>query len=253
MNELLEIKQAETSTFSIGQEYYVDGAASLQNLAYEPMQYNIFMKNETTKFLPLEDRANDTRKLFVMKMCHGENCSSIMFDKRGLNEMSLFSPVTRSGTRIDFQPPTAGLAPTWIDNFNEAWTANSIEIGLRAITDKIKKFALLKPGWDSYGAKPVQWNTILQAIIFFSKVLASLNRKGIKSMPLPFIAPLINGGIQFEWRTCYKELIIALPPDKNSKIEFLKVKQTIDEEKEENGETASVNDVIEIVTEWLFN
>ena len=127
---------------------------------------------------------------------------------------------------------------------------NKIQLGSSAITNKLTKFSSLKRGWDSYNAVPMKWPTIIKAMDFFSNILFVAEKENKKNVLAPFIAPLADGGIQFEWRTCYKELTIIIP-EEGMEIEYLKIEKTEDGEKEESNSTFIINDIIEMVTDWL--
>ncbi len=106
-------------------------------------------------------------------------------------------------------------------------------------------------GWDSYDAKPIRWSTITRATEFFSKVLYVVSNENKDIVP-PFIAPLSDGGIQFEWNTCYKELTHSIPEKEGEPLEYLKVDKISGEEKEKEGVVSSIDDMVDILIEWLL-
>ena len=138
---------------------------------------------------------------------------------------------------------------TWINNSAETIIAFRIQRGSRFITDRLKKFANLKTGWDSYDAKSIQWKTIIRAIQFFSKVLYEIENKNI---PVPFVAPLSDGGIQFEWKTCYKELILLIPEKEEEPFEYLKVDKLLWKEQEEEDRVFNIDEMVNIAKNWLL-
>jgi len=110
-----------------------------------------------------------------------------------------------------------------------------LESGFKKSINRIASFSDFKENWDSYGAKPIQSLTIARAINLFSVIVDEIGRLG-KAVPLPFIAPCSDGGIQFEWEMCNKELTIVIPPNISQSLEYLWVYSlATDEEHEKEG------------------
>lgn len=138
-----------------------------------------------------------------------------------------------------------------IRNVPEFKEVQTILIGSSSTVKKLKQFALLKKGWDSYDADEIEWSTISVAVNFYSGVLLRAEGKNKKALPIPFVSPISDGGIQFEWMTHYKELIIEIGKDKTQEFEYLKVEKTLDGEKEEEDKVLTINDAIQMVIDWL--
>lgn len=71
---------------------------------------------------------------------------------------------------------------------------------------KVASFLLLKPGWDSYGAAPVSFSTVYEAL----QLIVRFQAFGV---PAPEIVPTSRGGVQFEWEVGGTELEIEVRPD----------------------------------------
>mgnify|MGYP003136760796 CR=1 FL=1 len=166
------------------------------------------------------------------------------------NSIDFFSPVPYKP--IKFQTAPVAENSTWVDSFVETQIADKVKLGFNLITERLRKIRKLKHDWDSYGADPIEWSTIARAIDFFSRLIIQLDREKRNNSPVPFIAPLSDGGVQFEWRTLYKELTLIIPKGRESAITYLKVEKSISGETEEEGEVV-VNEAIEFVTTWLLS
>ena len=186
--------------------------------------------------------------------------SSIRYGKNyylaNFKEGNIFQSIFEEGTSpITSQPYTELIFKTIenkISNFFFGSKISNIQVGSSGIIERLKQFAMLEKGWDSYDANPIQWSTIFKAIDFYFRVRLDLEIKNEKAPPIPFVAPLSDGDIQFEWRTCYKELLIEIPEDKNNEIEYLKIEKTLEGETETEGKFIKTSDAVKLVTDWLL-
>lgn len=140
---------------------------------------------------------------------------------------------------------------TWTESYYEDKVFEKIRIGIRNILSRLKSFSSLEEGWDGYKGKPVKIQTITKALIFFSFLLYLLYKKKVLDFPLPFITPVADGGIQFEWETCYKELIIYIPEEDEDSFQYLKICKNLWREDEEEGEVSSIIELAFLAVEWL--
>lgn len=77
------------------------------------------------------------------------------------------------------------------------------------LSDRLNRLATLPQNWDSYGAAPISPEAIQTA----RGILRSVFALGGTSIPLPFVAPSPDGGIELEWKTTSnKELMLEIPP-----------------------------------------
>lgn len=120
----------------------------------------------------------------------------------------------------------------WIPGPSRYAERYAMKSGLRKSLNRIVSFSSFEENWDSYGAKPFKPATIARALYLFTNILEGIERLG-KSVPVPFIAPCSDGGIQFEWETCNKELTIVIPPDESLPLEYLLVYSGISHEEQE--------------------
>lgn len=78
---------------------------------------------------------------------------------------------------------------------------------------KCAEFLRLEPDWDSYGGKPVNFITVQAAIAFLARVVDRFGGSlGAKAIPL-HVAPLSDGGIQYEWMQGDNGIEIEIHPD----------------------------------------
>jgi len=93
---------------------------------------------------------------------------------------------------------------------------NSLQAKMQTVTDKLNSFADLPPNWDSYGSVPISLDIRDRAKATMKDILDI----GGENMPLPFIAPMGDGGVEFEWQLeTGHELMLTIPPD--GSIQFL--------------------------------
>jgi len=122
-------------------------------------------------------------------------------------------------------------------------------LGLDIVMDRLKKIGELKEGWDTYNAKPIDKKTIDRAIKFFENLFS---QSGYKALPVPFIAPLIDGGIHFEWRTFFKEFQYTIPANESEPFTYYKLEKiSIDQVTEEESQTYDINEIVNIIMSWL--
>lgn len=74
------------------------------------------------------------------------------------------------------------------------------------IRDRIKSHLLLKPGWDSYGGRPITLQAVDQAfeVLHAARELSCLDPQDV---------PTSEGGIQLEWSGSGKHLEVECLPD----------------------------------------
>lgn len=94
---------------------------------------------------------------------------------------------------------------------------------LKATIQQIANFCNLKLNWDSYGAKPVDPNNAVTAILILLNAVDD-------STPLPTVVPLSQGGIQLEWHCngADLEIVIASPSRIRASFEDLNSGDCID-------------------------
>ena len=63
----------------------------------------------------------------------------------------------------------------------------------------------LKPGWDSYSARPLSRVNARRAVRLLNEVMRP-------DIPLPAIVPTVHGGIQLEWHIRGVDLEICIEP-----------------------------------------
>jgi hypothetical protein len=256
MSDILKIKERQDSSISLFKEieecvFSSDEMATMFRLL-ENVVYNPTIEGEAASLRVQSNSANYSNREFMLNVFFNNNYSYIKIDKRGLSILQQYNMVNASKIdKIDYQPSQGRLSSTWTDNFIELEKTSKVEIGLSSIAPRLRKFASLKTGWDFDKAEAIGWETITAAIDFFAKVLYDLNKNEKKSPIVPFVAPLPDGGILFEWKTCYKELNVVIPAHPNIEMEYLMVEKTVFGEEQEDKVTFIVNDVIEVITNWL--
>lgn len=120
--------------------------------------------------------------------------------------------------------------PIGHSNLSAPFEIDSIEQALRmdlvrnmadgldlSLSRRLIEISSLSPGWDGYSAPQVSIDIIDRA----TQLLLVIMIIGRGRFPLPFVAPLPDGGLELEWETeTGKELILVLSPERPG-IEFL--------------------------------
>lgn len=140
---------------------------------------------------------------------------------------------------------TEPLSPQWI-----------IDEGFGEVFKKIGHFVKLAPNWDSYDSPSIEKECIGRGISFLKKLLQWREEIGLR-IPAPFVAPLSDGGIQFEWERDTRYLEISIVP-KSPTIDFLAMDQAPGGELVFEGSLKSQDDLkyflyyfVERSSEWI--
>jgi hypothetical protein len=115
------------------------------------------------------------------------------------------------------------------------------------IIKKILLYKNLKKNWDGQGALPLPWESILNSMELFKETMAVIKN----NVSIPYVSPLANGQIEFEWIGFYKELIFSVSQEDSKKIEFLTIEKKNNEEIEKEG-VMYKNDFLELVIGWFL-
>ncbi len=250
MNRNLEFRKQDN--YSGVQTLPYESGALATCLEQEGNPYKMSIASAAVELQPSsKERTNYREQQFILNRVCDNNYYRVSIDVKGLNRVDFFSTAAYY-LPIEFRTAPVAVNLTWADSFVETQIADKVELGFNLITERLKKIGQLKRGWDSYGAEPIVWPTIARAIDFFSRIIIQLDKEKRNNSPVPFIAPLSDGGIQFEWRTFYKELTLIIPKGKESAITYLKVEKSIFGETEEEGD-AVVDEAIELATAWLLS
>jgi hypothetical protein len=80
----------------------------------------------------------------------------------------------------------------------------------KSLSQRLDLLLSLPDNWDSYGAAPINPNTISRVEAALREIFMVVG----ESAPLPFIAPANDGTIVLEWKTAEgRELTLDIPPD----------------------------------------
>jgi len=91
------------------------------------------------------------------------------------------------------------------------FTINRYNVYSNRIIKKLTNFSKLEENWDSHGASKISWITITNAIDFFMKVIDNF-----PDSPIPFVVPVPDGRIHFEWQRLSNELHHLIPKDNSN-------------------------------------
>lgn len=245
-------KEDNASGVAVQELPYVHGSVATC-LEQEDNPYNLSVSNAVKALQPsLKDRTNYRLQYLVLDRACDNNYYRVSVDVKGFNRFDYFSSSVPYKT-IEVTTAPVAMSTTWADTLVETQLADKVKLGVNLIIERLRKIANLKRGWDSYEAEPIESATIIRAIDFFSKIVVQLDRERRNNLPVPFVAPLSDGGIQFEWRTLYKELIIVVPKSIQNDLTYLKVEKDIFGEIEEKEASIVVDDAIQLATTWLLS
>lgn len=90
----------------------------------------------------------------------------------------------------------------------------------------LQRLAALSPGWDSYGAKPLNPSAVRRALNLLPLLLPEY-------APEPSVVPTRDGGVQFEWHRRGIDLEVKVPP--TGPISYLVADAERGEEREWEG------------------
>ena len=111
---------------------------------------------------------------------------------------------------------------------------------IREVAAKLNLLADLRHNWDGEGGEPIQGRIITIA----SELLLPLSRL---QPPIPRIAPVLGGGIQFEWEIGGRELEIEILP--NGSVEYL----TAEGDRVQEGRLPDLpTDEVRALAQWLM-
>ena len=120
---------------------------------------------------------------------------------------------SRSGTTTTTGDPVSTRAEhddNWhtFGDLVHAYAAHTYIAFRRELDGQLDRLRALRPGWDSYNARPVDIATLDRAREFVVR-LASLPSR---IQPQLFVTPTVRGGISLEWQDGPKELTVRFTP-----------------------------------------
>ena len=95
----------------------------------------------------------------------------------------------------------------------------------------------VKPGWDTYDAKPTAMEHIVRLLNYLSALMQNT------STP-PIVTPLSDGGVQAEWHRQNQDLEIVVPADEPSRYYYYNAATMEEEEEDLDSNHARVQELI---------
>lgn len=111
--------------------------------------------------------------------------------------------------KVPFPCEITSVATSWD---REVVLAQATSAGFEEVFERIGHFVKLEANWDHYGAKSIDENCVDQAFSILNQLL-EWRERAESEMPVPFVAPLPTGGIQFEWDKGKRFLEISIAPE----------------------------------------
>jgi len=119
--------------------------------------------------------------------------------------------------------------------------APSNHVGTRvkvATSEKLNELALLKAGWDCYGAPPIERKIIDAAIHFVSQLPDTIHIQ-------PRVVPTSAGGLQLEWHDGPR--VLELEFENPQEIRFLRWHPQAAIEEEDSFSAKDINRAVELI------
>jgi len=237
-NSVFSSKEIEELTFLFGME------------KGEPQVYTTALLSLCRRFLPTQEHTNNiiNNKIFFDWNLPNQYVV-FSLDKWGAEKFA-FSLGDEIGKESkSYIPLISNRTINYTaDNTSEIGTTQRFELASSDTVRRIKEFFLLEENWDSYGALPIKWSVIIRAINFFSKIVFSFH-----NAPIPFVSPVNDGSIYFEWETCSKLLKHYIPVDENSAYEYLEIDKSSGELIRHSDKADTKDEMLEIISNWILN
>jgi len=208
--------------------------------------YSIVLETSSTPFQTPQERTNDKiDNLFFLDWATKGEYVLVSINKKKIKKVAFLSGYDRPKEVTDLYTAIAH-PPNWSDDILEVESIENLQLVSRDTVNRIKGFASLGDNWDSYGAKAIEWSTIIKAINFFSIVVSRFS-----NAPLPFVAPGPNGDIHFEWETCSKVLKHSIPEDENDPFEYLLIDKTSGKVKKTYRRVPTMREMLDVAAYWM--
>jgi len=91
------------------------------------------------------------------------------------------------------------------------------------VFDALQKLASLPPGWDSYGARPLNPRAVWRSVGLLASIVPAI-------APEPTVVPTRDGGVQFEWHRRGIDVEVRVPPV--GEVSFIVADQDVEHEGE---------------------
>lgn len=131
----------------------------------------------------------------------------------------------------------ARFLDTWIDR---------ISMIAQPVVNIIRNFSKLKDNWDSYGAEGISLQTVLNAINFFMRII-DLH----PNAPLPFVAPVPDGSIHFEWSMCSSELRHIVPKVGSACYVYKIIDKGSGKLKQYSNNIYGMDEMVNVFSQWI--
>ena len=215
--------------------------------------YRFLNQPASQEFLIKGDRANDDSDVQIFSNWIFQN--DYIFsesNKREIKEYCFSSLANAIFPEVEIEALKGELQSTWVGTIGQIETTSRAQIALETVIPRLISFSTLREDWDSYGAENIEWRTIARVLELLFTIFDYIDHENDINIPIPFVAPLPDGGIQIDWKTCFKELIIVVPEDPKEKLEYLTVRRTIQGEKETETVANSIDEIVDVVKEWFL-
>lgn len=117
-----------------------------------------------------------------------------------------------------------------------------------SLGEKVNTFRELKDGWDTYNGKSISTSVIAKALSIASSLAyrATLQKR---TLPMPHIFPLSNGGIEFEFNSISRDILFSIHDREKNSFEYLIIDKTSKKQPPHEDIVNSEGEIIDILFE----
>ena len=201
---------------------------------------------------PVESRAKLRLSASNAMACADVEPEGTMADPEETVSTYYYSPRNLDATRLSIENYLASSRgrhqTSWVDFFSSP-LSGKYETALRYVISRLCKIGRLHDNWDGEGAKAISWATVSRALSLFASIVISADRAGA-DLPIPSVSPLPDGGIEFEFETLFKELMVSVPDDPGAPLSYLTVDKSEMREQLQEGELGE-GELIKLAVNWF--
>jgi hypothetical protein len=120
---------------------------------------------------------------------------------------------------------------------------------MKPALERLEKIAQLDRDWDSYGAAPIAPRAVAAGRKLIMDVADQLGADfGGKSLPFT-VAPLVDGGVQVEWRGPTREIEVEIGPDEE--FGYLLIVRTEAGRDFQEGDKTTRSEILDLIAQVL--
>jgi hypothetical protein len=104
------------------------------------------------------------------------------------------------------------------DALIDSFPVSQYDASVAEVLEEISEYQDLKPDWDSEGALPISQQATRLAAWLVQMVALSARHQGV-SWQAPVVGPNADGGINLEWESKGRQLLVIVRPEQQPVVE----------------------------------